>query len=243
MLKRMRIGRWLAYACLLFLGSSLFFTLIYAILPVPVTPLMIQRKIESWQPGNKAIDLQYQWASSDEISDKMVLAVIASEDQFFLDHAGFDLLAIQKAFSHNQKGKKLRGGSTISQQVAKNVFLWPSRSWIRKGLEAWFTVLIELIWGKKRIMEVYLNVVELGPGIFGVKAAAQNYFHKSAQKLNSVEAASLAAVLPSPLRYSVKNPSGYVFRRRGRIQLRMYLLDGTRVKSDLWNSKNRKKQS
>jgi monofunctional biosynthetic peptidoglycan transglycosylase len=145
-------------------------------------------------------------------------AAIAAEDARFCEHHGFDVTAIEKAIRHDERRpSRLRGGSTISQQTAKNVFLWPDRSWVRKGFEAYFTVLVETIWGKQRIMEVYLNTVEMGPGVYGVEAAAQRYFHVSARGVNPVQAARLIAILPSPLKWQVVDPGAYVRRRSGKI--------------------------
>ena len=146
----------------------------------------------------------------------MPLAVLCSEDQLFMEHNGFDMKAIEKALEYNdkKKGKKLRGGSTISQQTAKNVFLWQGRSWLRKGLEAYFTLLIEVMWSKERIMEVYLNVIEMGDGIYGTEAAAQEYFQKSAAKLTASQAALIAAVLPNPRKWSPANPTGYIKKKQ-----------------------------
>ena len=183
---------------------------------------MMSRVLENLVDG-KPIAIQYHWVSRDAISDKMEDAVIASEDWKFYEHNGFDWSAIEQAMKHNQHSGRIRGASTISQQTAKNVFLWPSRSWIRKGLEAYFTVLIENIWNKDRIMEAYLNVVELGDGIYGVGAASEIYFHKPPSKLTSSEAALLAAVLPNPRRFQVVHPSPYIRFRQTMIQRRMPL--------------------
>lgn len=190
---------------------SLVSTVLFRFVPVPVTPLMISRYFEM-EDGH----IEKDWKSLDEISRQMPLAVIASEDQKFEDHYGFDLEAIEKAVEYNQKhkGKKIKGASTISQQTAKNVFLWQGRSWLRKGLEVYFTFLIELLWSKERIMEVYLNVIEMGPGIYGAEAAAQYYFHKPAAKLTASEAALIAAILPNPLRWSASKPSPYIRRKK-----------------------------
>lgn len=188
--------------------------LVYRFVPVPITILMIERAIEGR-------GLDHRWVPLSRISPAMTHAVVASEDANFCQHHGFDFGAIQKAVAHNQaRPGRIRGGSTVSQQTAKNVFLWPDRSWVRKGLEAWFTVLIELIWGKQRIMEVYLNTVEMGPGVYGVEAASQRYFHHGARTLSAVEASRLAAILPNPLKWSAADPGPYVRRRTGRIDAR-----------------------
>ncbi len=185
--------------------------LIYRFAPPPITILMVERLIQG-----RGMDHRY--TPIGRISPVMTRAVIAAEDSTFCSHHGFDLNAIEKAMAHNEKRPgRIRGGSTISQQTAKNVFLWPERSWVRKGLEAYYTVLIELVWGKQRIMEVYLNTVEMGPGVYGVESASQRYFHHAADHLSSVEASRLAAILPSPLKWKAANPGPYVRRRTGRI--------------------------
>lgn len=172
--------------------------------------------------------LSRNYISFKEMGSQAPLAVMAAEDQLFVSHHGFDWEAIQKAlkYNNNPKHKKVRGGSTISQQTAKNVFLWQQRSWVRKGLELIHTFLIELIWGKQRILEIYLNVAEMGEGIFGIEAAAQHYFHKPAKKLSASEAAAIAAVLPSPKRFKANPPSRYVARRKAWIQKQMGHLKG-----------------
>ena len=194
--------------------------------PVPFTSLMLQRSWEGKQ--GKAADgtIYYHWTPLSRIAPEMAVAVIASEDQNFLRHEGFDFAAIQRAIEENKTRKIKRGASTISQQVAKNVFLWNGRSYVRKGLEVYFTVLIELFWSKERIMEVYLNVAEMGERTFGAEAAARRFFGKSAAALNSYEAARLAAVLPNPRIFSAKNPNWYVNTRQAHIQRQMQLLGG-----------------
>jgi monofunctional biosynthetic peptidoglycan transglycosylase len=169
--------------------------------------------------------LKWDYVDRDEISPNAKLAVIASEDQLFVDHSGFDWKSIQKAMKYNEKKPgRIRGGSTISQQVAKNVFLWQGRDFIRKGLEVYFTFMIEKIWGKERILEVYLNVIEMGDGIFGIEKAANIYFNKTAATLSQQEAALIAACLPSPKRYKVKPPSSYVMGRSRKIMQQMNFL-------------------
>ena len=184
---------------------------VYRFVPVPITILMVQRLAEGQ-------GLRKSWRSLDEISPHLVRSAIGAEDANFCSHHGFDLEAIRKAMAHNENSDRTRGGSTISQQTAKNVFLWPDRSYVRKGLEAYFTVLIEVMWGKPRIMEVYLNVAEFGPGVYGAQAASRAFFGVDADDLSPTQAARLAAVLPSPLRYKAANPGPYVRRRTGRIQ-------------------------
>ena len=213
-----RALRWLTRAAALFIGISIVVTAIYGVVPPPVTPLMIIRLPD----GNW---ISKDWVPYDEISPNLVRAVIASEDSSFCAHWGFDFEAIQKALRHNEKSRRLRGGSTISNQTAKNVFLWPGdhllTRYARKAIEPYFTALIELMWGKRRILEVYLNVAEWGPGVYGAEAAAQYHFHKSADKLTRREAALLAVMLPNPHRYSASKPSPYVSRQASRIQARM----------------------
>lgn len=192
--------------------------ILFRFVPIPFTPLMLIRCVEQ-KSDRKDMKLRKDWTSIDEMSAAMPLAVIASEDQNFEEHFGFDMDAIRKAQAYNDrhKGKRMKGASTISQQTAKNVFLWPSRSWIRKGFEVYFTFLIELFWSKQRIMEVYLNVIEMGNGVYGTEAAAQEYFHKPAKKLSMREAALIAAVLPNPRKWSPAKPSAYIQRKSSRI--------------------------
>jgi len=187
---------------------------IYRFVPPPITVLMIERSAQG-----RGFD--HRWQPLDQIASAMTRAVVASEDATFCSHHGFDMHAIDAAIRHNEaKPGRIRGGSTISQQTAKNVFLWPQRSWVRKGAEAWFTVLVEGLWGKRRIMEVYLNSVEMGSGIYGVEAASQHYFHESASRLSPAQADRLAAILPSPLKWSADHPGAYVRKRTGRIGAR-----------------------
>ncbi len=194
-------------------------------LPIWFTPTMISRKIDAINNG-KPSKLYKDWEPIENISPEVSLAVLASEDQLFPDHKGYDFGAMSVAFKNNLKGKKIKGVSTISQQVAKNVFLWQGRSYIRKVLEVYFTFLIEIIWGKERILEVYLNVAEMGEMTFGVEAASLKYYDHSAKKMSRVEAARIAAVLPSPLRFSIKNPSNYIIRRTNTISKQMRRMGG-----------------
>ena len=195
-------------------------TILYRWVPVPLTPLMIIRCVEQMNDG-KSMTLKHDWVSLDEISPKLQLAVVCSEDQNYLKHYGFDWGAIEKAMKSNDSGKKIRGGSTISQQTAKNVFLWQGRSYIRKGFEAYFTLLIETFWSKERIMEVYLNSIEMGNGIYGAEAAAQYWFKKSAAKLNKDESSAIAAILPNPLIYVANPPSAYISKRKTWVKQQM----------------------
>lgn len=200
--------------CLWFFIVSILFVVIYKWIPVPFTPLMLIRNIEQSRQDKKVV-CKHDWISIDEISKNIQLAVICSEDQNFLKHNGFDVEAIKNAMENNKKSTRLKGASTISQQVAKNVFLWPERSWLRKGIETYFTFLIELFWSKERILEVYLNSIEMGKGIYGIEAASQYWFKKSALKLTTYEAAAIAAILPSPLKYIANPASEYI---QGRIE-------------------------
>ena len=198
-----------------FLGLSFFLVVLFRFVPVPVTPLMLIRCGEQLVAG-KELHLKHDWVSIDKISKNLPLAVVCSEDQNFMNHSGFDMKAIERSIEASKKeNKRLRGASTISQQTAKNVFLWPGRSWIRKGFEVYFTVLIEFVWNKERIMEVYLNSIEMGNGIYGAEAAASTYFKTSAQKLSRSQAAAIAAVLPNPRKYSANPPGPYVQGRIG----------------------------
>ena len=205
-----------AFRALFVAGLIVFFigpvvmVVVYRFVPPPITFLMVQRVVEG-----KGLDRT--WKPLDQISPNLVRAVIAAEDARFCEHHGFDIDAIQKAMAANEAGKKLRGGSTISQQTAKNVFLWPGRDWVRKGLETWFTALIEVGWGKRRIMEVYLNSIEWGPGVYGAEAAARKNFKVPARSLTVAQSARLAAILPSPLKWKAAKPGPYVQRRSGKI--------------------------
>lgn len=208
-----RIFRILWKTAAWFTGLTIFFVLLFKWLPVPVTPLMVIRCVEQ-KAGGKPLKLEHDWVSMKNISNHMQLAVICAEDQNFEKHWGFDLEAIDKALKETQEGrKKVRGASTISQQTAKNLFLWPGRSWVRKGLEVWFTGWIELLWSKKRILCVYLNSIEMGDGIYGAEAAANVYFKTSAAKLSPYQASAIAAILPNPRKYSAGSPGPFVASR------------------------------
>jgi len=218
------LWKWIKYGLILFFGSSIVFTLLYRFINPPVTPLMVIRLAEQAFDG-QPLRLKINWVALSDISPDLALAVVASEDNLFFEHHGFDIDAIEKAKVYNEKkhGRKVRGASTISQQTAKNVFLWPHRSWIRKGLEVYFTTLIELLWGKRRIMEVYLNVVEMGNGIYGAEAASRHYYDKPAIRLSRGESAILAAILPNPRKWNPVRPTSYLLQRQDWI---------------LWNMKN-----
>lgn len=196
---------------------SIGLVIIFKWVPVPFTYTMFSRSVSMLVTGKKVV-WQHDWVSLDKISPYLPQAVVASEDNLFTKHNGFSFKAIQKAMEANEKGKKLRGGSTISQQTAKNVFLWQGRNYIRKGLEAYFTILIEFLWSKERIMEVYLNSIEMGNGIYGAEAASRYWYHKSAKNLTPGEAAGIAAILPNPRKFKASNSSSYINRRKIKIQ-------------------------
>jgi monofunctional biosynthetic peptidoglycan transglycosylase len=198
---------------IVFIAASLFGVLLFKFVNPPFTWLMIQRGFERKADG-KDWKIDKQWVDFDQIADPMKRAAVAAEDQSFLENHGFDFKAIERAIQKNAKSKKLIGGSTISQQTAKNVFLYPGRSFVRKGFEAWFTVLIEAFWTKKRIMEVYLNVIEMGDGIYGIEAASQAYFHKPASQLTRRQSAAIAVIFPSPLKWSATKPTRYLRHRQ-----------------------------
>lgn len=203
-----RILIWCRNLLISLLVFSILLVLVYKFVPVYYTPLMLIRLSE-----NKT-KIEHEWIPIDKISQSMIQAVVASEDNLFMQHKGFDTKQIKEAIEEAKKGKRLRGASTISQQTAKNVFLWPGKSYFRKGLEAYFTVLIEWIWGKERIMEVYLNSIEMGKGIYGVEAAAKNYYGKHAYALSRGEAALIAAILPNPQKRNPTKPSAYLRQRQ-----------------------------
>ena len=208
-----KIQKWLQWAVIIFFASSILTVVAFRWLPVPVTPLMIIRCVQQMSRGEH-VRLRHHWMPMSEISTDLPLAVMASEDQLFREHNGFDFNAIGQAIKERKAGRRQRGGSTISQQTAKNIFLWPGHSWVRKGLEAYFTILIELIWGKDRIMEVYLNSIEMGDGIYGAEAVAHWHFQCSARDLTRRQCALIAATLPNPLRFSSKEPSPYMLKRQ-----------------------------
>jgi monofunctional biosynthetic peptidoglycan transglycosylase len=211
-----KVTRFLFKAFLWFLGLSIFSVVFFKFVPVPFTPLMVIRVVENKLAG-KEIFFSHDWEPIENISINLQKAVIASEDGTFLTHNGFDFTAMQKAYKSNERGRRIKGGSTISQQTAKNVFLWQGRSYLRKGLEAYFTVLIELIWGKERIMEVYLNSIEMGDGVYGAQAAAEHWYRKDASNLTPKQAAGIAAILPNPRKYSATSSSSYINNRKAKI--------------------------
>lgn len=215
-----KIFKFIGKLILYFLGISIGLVILFKFVPVPFTPLMFIRTAEQIAAGDKVV-WKHDWIPLDEMGTHIQKAVIASEDGKFTSHNGFDVKAIEKAYQNNQKGKKIKGGSTISQQTAKNVFLWPGRSYVRKGLEAYFTMLIEVVWGKERIMEVYLNSIEMGNGIYGIEAASEYWFKKEAKNLTKSEAAAIAAILPNPRKFKAKNSSRYIERRKNAIKRQM----------------------
>ncbi|GAB3349397.1 monofunctional biosynthetic peptidoglycan transglycosylase [Lysobacter tyrosinilyticus] len=238
--KARRLRAWLWKLPLLFVGITVLQVLLLRFFDPPFTAFMAARQIEAWGEGDFSFRIAYDWRDLDEISRNVPLAMMAAEDQNFATHNGFDFKAIEKARAHNERAeerarkrnkpvKGTRGASTISQQTAKNLFLWKGQGvtrWARKGLEVWYTVLMETLWPKRRIIEVYVNTVELGDGVYGAQAAARTYFRKDAKSLAPAEAARMAAVLPNPRRYSIARPGPYVERRSNAIQRQMRYMGG-----------------
>lgn len=228
--RRGPVRRWvrrLALLAVALLSATVLQVLVLRFVDPPFSAFMAARQVEAWGDGDGGLRIAYDWRDIDVISPHVPVAVIAAEDQRFAAHDGFDFVAIRQARAAHARGDRLRGASTISQQVAKNLFLWSGRSWVRKGLEAWYTVLVEALWPKARIIEVYVNVAEFGDGVYGAQAAARTWFGKDAAALAPWEAARLAAVLPSPRRYSVPRPGPYVLRRTSAIQQQMRQIGGT----------------
>jgi len=223
-----------------FFISSLLLVVLYRFVPVPFTLTMISRSFEQMFDGKEMV-WKHDWVSLDEMSPNLMRAVVASEDNLFRKHNGFSWEAIQRAMEHNKKGKTKRGGSTISQQTAKNVFLWQGRSYFRKGLEVYFTFLIEWVWGKERIMEVYLNSIEMGNGIYGAEAASNYWYKKSAFKLSPREAAGIAAILPAPRRFKASNSTPYINGRKDKIEKLMHQI-GSWTFEDEVDEKEEKKR-
>jgi monofunctional biosynthetic peptidoglycan transglycosylase len=219
------IFRWIKRLVILFFALSLIGVLLFRFIPVPFTPFMVVKTIEQVSDG-KGFRWHKEWVPLSQISKHVPKAMLAAEDQNFINHNGFDFEAIKKAYKNNEKGRRIKGASTISQQTAKNVFLWPGRTWIRKGLEAWFTMLIELFWSKERIMEVYVNVIEMGQGVYGIEAAAKEYYNKSSADLSKGEAAMIASILPNPVLYSPLHPDPKIYRKQKRVLLNMSKIKG-----------------
>jgi monofunctional biosynthetic peptidoglycan transglycosylase len=220
------------YCLLAWLTASCALVLVFRFLPVPFSALMAQRRVEALVAGGPYHPL-HRWVPLDRIAPSMGVAVIAAEDQNFEEHFGFDWQAIEKAYVHNEHSRRKRGASTVSQQTAKNLFLWESRSWLRKGFEAYFTLLLETLWPKRRILEVYLNIVEFGDGVYGVDAAAHKFFGRSAAALSPAQAALLAAVLPNPHRFRADAPSPFLRGRQEWILQQMRQLGGEQVVRNL----------
>ncbi|HEY0309843.1 MAG TPA: monofunctional biosynthetic peptidoglycan transglycosylase [Luteimonas sp.] len=219
--RRRRWVRWLWLLPLLFVVATTLQVAALRFIDPPFSAFMAARQLQAWAGGDWGFRIAHEWRDLEAMAPSVPLALVAAEDQRFPEHHGFDLDAIEKARRNNARGRKVRGASTISQQVAKNLFLWSGRSWVRKGIEAWYTVLIELLWPKHRILEVYANVAEFGDGVYGVQAAARGFFGRDAARLTPAQSARLAAVLPSPRRYNARNPGPYVQRRSRNIERQM----------------------
>ena len=222
--------KWIVVA---FFASTILSVVVYRFLPIWVTPLMVIRCCQQVSEG-KDLKWSHDWVSLEEISPSLPVAVIASEDARFMEHHGFDYEAIEHAAKRNREHPEKRklGASTISQQTAKNVFLWPGRSWTRKGFEVYFTTLIELLWSKQRIMEVYLNLIEMGEGIYGAQAVAEEHFGKDAKDLSRAQCALIAATLPNPRKFSSKSPSSYMLKRQARILKEMHYVKSFPLRSE-----------
>jgi monofunctional biosynthetic peptidoglycan transglycosylase len=221
-----RIARLLLWIAILWFGATVLTVLALRWLNPPTSAFMMSAQLDALASGDRKFRARYEWVDYSRISPNVAIAVIAAEDQRFAEHVGFDLVSIDESIRQHQHGKKLRGASTISQQVAKNLFLWKDPSFVRKGFEAYFTILIETLWPKQRILEMYLNIAEFGRGIYGVGTAGRNFFGKSAAHLTPSEGALLAAVLPNPQRLSVRSPSAYVRERQNWILWQMRALGG-----------------
>ena len=224
--RRRRWLRWLLILPFAFVLVSLLQVVVLRWVDPPFSAFMAARQLSAWAHGDWAGGIAYDWRDLDRMAPSLSLALVAAEDQNFPAHNGFDFKAIEKARLSNARGRKVRGASTISQQVAKNLFLWSGRSWARKGIEAWYTVLIETFWPKQRILEMYANIAEFGDGVYGAQAASRSFFGKDASRLTPAESARLAAVLPSPKRYDARNPGPYLQRRSNGIQRQMHHLGG-----------------
>ncbi|MEO6264252.1 MAG: monofunctional biosynthetic peptidoglycan transglycosylase [Luteimonas sp.] len=225
--RRRRWLRWLLMLPVVFVLATLLQVLVLRVVDPPFSAFMAARQLSAWAHGDWTPGIAYDWRDLDRMAPSLPLALVAAEDQNFPVHNGFDFKAIEKARRNNARGRKVRGASTISQQVAKNLFLWSGRSWVRKGVEAWYTVLIETLWPKQRILEMYANIAEFGDGVYGAQAAARTFFGKDASQLTPAESARLAAVLPNPKRYNARNPGPYVQRRSNGIQRQMRRLGGS----------------
>lgn len=222
-----RVRRWLLVLPLLFMLATTLQVLVLRFVDPPFSAFMVARQLRALGEGDGSFRVAHDWRDLDHIAASLPVALVAAEDQNFATHHGFDFKAIERARKHNARGRKTRGASTISQQLAKNLFLWSGRSWVRKGVEAWYTLLIETLWPKWRILEVYANVAEFGDGIYGAQAAARSFFRKDAARLSATESARLAAVLPNPKRYNAARPGPYVQRRTRAIERQMRYIGGT----------------
>ncbi|QOR37904.1 monofunctional biosynthetic peptidoglycan transglycosylase [Billgrantia diversa] len=220
-----RALRWAALVGAAFVVLSIIMVILLRFVPVYGSMVMLERKVEAWAAG-ESLPIRHQWRPWEELSGHAKLAVIAAEDQRFAVHHGFDVDEMRRAWEASRNGERLRGASTISQQTAKNLFLWTGRNWVRKGVEAWFTVLIEALWPKQRILEVYLNIVEWDHGVFGLEAAGQHYFGVSADRLSEVQASRLAAILPNPRAWDASRPGPHVASRSQWIRQQMRNLGG-----------------
>jgi len=219
-------ARRLLLLALALMGISIVQVAVLRFVNPPFSSFMAIRLAEAWSGGDTRFRIAYDWRDLEQMSPNVPVALVAAEDQKFAEHYGFDLDAIEKAQQHNAHGKRIRGGSTISQQTAKNLFLWGGRSWVRKGIEAWYTFLMEAMWPKERILEVYANVAEFGDGVYGAQAAARTFYRTDASRLSAAQAARMAAVLPNPRRYHVADPGPYVQRRANAIQRQMGYIGG-----------------
>jgi monofunctional biosynthetic peptidoglycan transglycosylase len=228
-----RIVRAVLWVLLLVVVWSVGSVLLFRWVDPPFSAYMAETQIAAWTGRDSSYESRHSWVDLSRISPNLPLAVVASEDQKFPEHWGFDVAAIEKAYSLNQHSHRVRGASTISQQVAKNLFLWSGRSYFRKAMEAYFTVLIESFWPKRRILEIYLNIAEFGYGTYGAEAAAQRFFHKNAANLSRSDAAVLAAVLPNPQRFSAAVPSRYIQQRRDWILRQMQALGGAEMLDEI----------
>lgn len=225
--RRGRWWRWPSALALVFVVGTVLQVLVLRFVHPPLSMVMIERQAGALLQGDWGFRLAYDWRGLERIAPSLPMSVVAAEDQRFAVHDGFDFKAIEKAREQNAKGRKLRGASTITQQVAKNLFLWQGRNWVRKGLEVWYTVLIEALWPKERILEMYVNIVEFGDGVYGAQAAARHFWHVDAARLTPAQSARLAAVLPAPRRWNAGKPGPYVQRRADWIQRQVRQLGGT----------------
>lgn len=223
-----RILRWTAKVLGILVICSIISVLLMRWINPPATSFMMQRSVSAWWNGEEDFALYYDWTDWDQISSNVKMAAITSEDQNFANHWGIDVSSVQKALEEYERGDNLRGASTITQQTAKNLFLWPAKSYLRKGIEAYFALLIELYWPKKRILEVYLNIAEFGDGVYGVHAAAAQYFNTTPARLSRAQSALMVTALPAPRRYNLANPSGYMLQRRNWVMRYMNLLGNER---------------